>query len=259
MDCPSEERMIRMALEPMAGVKTLIFDLTARRLQVLHDGAAEPLTQALLPLGLGARFEQTQPIDAQALQAGLKADQSHQSESGTLTMLLLINAAMFALELGVGWLAQSTGLIADAMDMFADAAVYGVALYAVGRGARRQLQAARFAGTLQLLLAVGVLFDVARRFIGGSEPESGLMMGMSLVALVANVTCLVLVTRHRDGGAHMKASWIFSANDVLINMGVIVAGGAVALTGSAYPDLVIGTLVGLIVLNGARRILALKH
>ncbi|MEH6388461.1 MAG: sodium:proton antiporter, partial [Pseudomonas profundi] len=65
-------------------------------------------------------------------------------------------------------------------------------------------------------------------------------------------------SKHREGGVHMKASWIFSANDVLINLGVIVAGALVAWTGSSYPDLVIGTLVGLIVLNGARRILMLK-
>ena len=144
------------------------------------------------------------------------------------------------------------------MDMFADAAVYGVALFAVGRGVTRQLQAARMAGLLQMVLAVTVLLDVLRRFVWGSEPESGLMMVMSALALLANVTCLMLISRHRDGGAHMKASWIFSANDVIINVGVILAGGLVALTGSAYPDLIIGTVVALIVLNGARRILALK-
>ena len=73
-----------------------------------------------------------------------------------------------------------------------------------------------------------------------------------------NTGCLLLISKHREGGAHMKASWIFSANDVVINMGVIAAGALVAWTGSSYPDLIIGTIVGLIVLNGARRILALK-
>ena len=92
----------------------------------------------------------------------------------------------------------------------------------------------------------------------GSEPVSGLMMGMGLVALIANVSCLVLISKTRDAGAHMKASYIFSANDVIANAGVILAGVLVAMTGSNYPDLVIGTVVGLIVLNGARRILSLK-
>jgi Co/Zn/Cd efflux system component len=69
---------------------------------------------------------------------------------------------------------------------------------------------------------------------------------------------MVLLAKHRDGGAHMKASWIFSTNDVLANLGVIVAGALVAWTGSNVPDLVIGTLIGLLVLNGARRILSLR-
>jgi len=100
--------------------------------------------------------------------------------------------------------------------------------------------------------------EVARRFLYGSEPESMLMVGIGLVALVANASCLLMIYGHREGGAHMKASWIFSANDVLANIGVITAGALVAWTGSPYPDLVIGTVVGLVVLNGARRILALK-
>lgn len=258
MDCPSEERMIRLALEPLPGVRSLAFDLPGRQLRVIHDGPVDSLTSALLPLGLGARLDVTKPADDQARAEGLRATQAANSESGVLRTLLLINAGMFLAELGVGWLAQSTGLIADAMDMFADAAVYGVALFAVGRGVTRQLQAARMAGLLQMVLAVAVLLDVLRRFVWGSEPESGLMMVMSALALLANVTCLMLISRHRDGGAHMKASWIFSANDVIINVGVILAGGLVALTGSAYPDLIIGTVVALIVLNGARRILALK-
>lgn len=166
---------------------------------------------------------------------------------------------MFLVEMTTGIIAQSAGLIADSLDMFADAAVYGLALYAVGHGVRMQVRAARVAGVLQLILAIGVLVEVGRRFVFGSEPESGMMMAIALLALIANTACLLLISRHREGGAHMKASWIFSANDVVINLGVILAGALVAWTGSNYPDLVIGTIVGLIVLSGARRILALKE
>ncbi|SHM00887.1 Cation efflux family protein [Vreelandella subglaciescola] len=172
-------------------------------------------------------------------------------------MLLGINALMFVIEMGGGLIAQSTGLIADSLDMFADAAVYGVALYAVGRSAKMQVHAAHLAGVLQLILALGVLIEVARRFVSGSEPASLMMMAIAFVALIANTSCLLLIFKHREGGAHMKASWIFSANDVVINLGVIAAGALVAWTGSSYPDLIIGAIVGLIVLNGARRILAL--
>ncbi|NBP17535.1 MAG: cation transporter, partial [Actinobacteria bacterium] len=106
--------------------------------------------------------------------------------------------------------------------------------------------------------AVGVLVEVVRRFVFGSEPESLVMMAIAFVALIANTSCLLLISKHREGGAHMKASWIFSANDVVINLGVITAGALVAWTGSYYPDLIISTIAGGIVLNGARRILALK-
>src|SRR5690554_7711943 len=94
-----------------------------------------------------------------------------------------------------------------------------------------------------------MLLEVGRRFVFGSEPESTLMMAIAVVALIANTACLLLISRHREGGAHMKASYIFSANDVIINLGIIVAGALVVWTGSNYPDLVIGTLVGFIVLR----------
>lgn len=187
---------------------------------------------------------------------------AEKAEARTLKILLAINAAMFVLEFGVGWYAQSTGLVADALDMFADAAVYGLALYAVGRAARHKLRAAHLSGLLQVVLALGVLAEVVRRALYGSEPVSALMMGMGVLALAANVACLWLLARERDGGGesgvHMKASWIFSVNDVLANIGVIVAGTLVALTGSHWPDLVAGTLIGLLVLSGGVRILRLR-
>jgi len=165
---------------------------------------------------------------------------------------------MFVVEIIVGWMAQSAGLIADSLDMFADAAVYGLALYAVGHSVKKKLKAAHISGWLQMILALGALSEVLRRFIFGSDPVSTLMMGFGLVALIANVTCLMLIFKNRESGAHMKASWIFSANDVIANLGVILAGFLVAWTGSRYPDLLIGLIIGVIVLTGARRILQLK-
>ncbi len=96
-----------------------------------------------------------------------------------------------------------------------------------------------------------------RRFIYGSEPESFLMIGIAALALIANFYCIYLMS-HQKMMVHMKASWVFLSNDIIVNFGVICAGILVALTGSAYPDLVIGIIVSLFVLNGARKILALK-
>lgn len=258
MDCPSEERMIRLAIDGFEEVRCLSFDLPNRRLEVVHDGAVEPITAKLGTLGLGAALQKTIPADPDTLKAAESSGLSAVQESGTLRWLLGINAVMFLVEMTAGLIAQSAGLIADSLDMFADAAVYGLALYAVGHGVKMQVRAAHLAGVLQLILAIGVLVEVGRRFLFGSEPQSLVMVGIAFIALIANVSCLLLIYRHREGGAHMKASWIFSANDVVINMGVIAAGALVAWTGSSYPDLIIGTVVGLIVLNGARRILVLK-
>ncbi len=258
MDCPSEERMIRLALNSFHNIRALSFDLSNRRLTVVHDGKVEPITAKLTTLGLGASLQKTSTADSGTVTAAISSASSDAQESGTLRWLLGINAIMFVAEMTAGLIAQSAGLIADSLDMFADAAVYGLALYAVGRSLRLQTRAAHLAGVLQLVLALGVLIEVMRRFLVGSEPESLVMMIVAFIALIANTVCLLLIFKHREGGVHMKASWIFSANDVLINLSVITAGALVAWTGSSYPDLVIGTIVGLIVLNGARRILALK-
>jgi Co/Zn/Cd efflux system component len=258
MDCPSEERMIRLALSGFDDIRTLSFDLSNRRLEVLHDGEVEPITTKLASLGLGASLQETVAAGPETIMAAQRSATSAAQESGTLRWLLGINALLFVVEMTAGLIAHSTGLIGESLDNFADAAVYGLALYAVGHSVKMQVRAAHVAGLLQLILAIGVLAEVVRRFVFGSEPESLIMMAIAFVALIANTTCLLLISKHREGGAHMKASWIFSANDVVINMGVILAGALVAWTGSNYPDLIIGSIAGVIVLNGARRILALK-
>ena len=260
MDCSSEESMIRMALDGMEPKVTLEFDTPNRKVRIFHENNAEVIAKRMRSVGLGATLESTLPVANDALaRAQVSAQQEAQRESGILKWLLPINGIMFVVEITVGWWAQSTGLIADSLDMFADAAVYGVALFAVGHSTRMKLSAAHLSGWFQVILALGALSEVVRRLMLGSEPISSLMMGFGLVALAANIFCLVLISKNKESGAHMKASWIFSANDVIANTGVILAGLLVAWTGSRYPDLVIGLAIGLIVLNGARRILQIKY
>ncbi len=176
-------------------------------------------------------------------------------ERQTLVRLLLVNGVMFLLEVVVGWLAQSTAVLADSLDMLADASVYAVALYAVGKATAVKARAAHISGLLQIALGLLVLADIARRALLGSEPVSWLMIGMGSVALVANVYCLVLIARHRQGEVHMRASWIFSKNDVIANVGIIVGGLLVMWLQSPWPDLVIGSIIALIVLRGGVHIL----
>ena len=176
-------------------------------------------------------------------------------ERKTLHILLAINAAMFLGEFTLGWLAQSAGLLADSLDMLADAAVYAIALYAVGKTIRGQARAASISGVMQVVLGIGVLAEVIRRLILGSEPVSIIMMSVGVVALVANLICLMLISKHREGGVHMRASWIFSANDVIANVGVILSGALVMLLGSRLPDLLIGAIISAIVVRGGIQIL----
>ena len=96
---------------------------------------------------------------------------------------------------------------------------------------------------------------IVHRATCGSEPVSSLMIGMGCVALIANVICLAIIRKQKNGEVHMRASWIFSANDVIANMGVILAGGMVYLFDTRWPDLVIGFIVSIVVMRGAVLIL----
>ena len=186
---------------------------------------------------------------------GCEVEIKDQSQRQVLYWLLGINATMFVIDMGIGLLADSTALIADSLDMLADAVVYGVALYAIGKSLLHKANAARISGFFQMALGVLIIIDIVRRSIYGSEPVSGLMMAMGAVALVANVICLVIIRKQRNEEVHMRASWIFSANDVIANLGVISAGVLVFWLDSRWPDLVIGVIVSCVVLRGAKMIL----
>ena len=179
----------------------------------------------------------------------------NEAQRRVLWILLLINGLMFLLELFLGIYSQSTALIADSMDMLADASVYGLGLYVVGKTAQAKARAAGLSGVLEIGLGVMVLVDITRRFIHGSEPESLFMIFVGMLALLANVSCLMLLSKHRDGEVHMRASWIFSKNDVIANLGVILAGLMVYVLNSRLPDLIIGSLVAFIVIKGGLAIL----
>ncbi len=261
MDCPSEEKLIRMALNGYPSVKSLTFDLSKRELQVLHEGDPEPFLKLMEPLKFGTkviRTEAASPSESQVDADDFEATGAP-GEDRVLKILLGINAVMFIFEIVLGVFAQSTGLIADSMDMFADAAVYGVSLFAVGMALDKQRKAARLSGYLQLLLAALTLSEVVRRSVYGSEPLAPYMVAVSLVALAANVACLALISKHRTGGVHMQASFIFSANDVIANLGVILAGVLVYFTRSSIPDLIIGGLIAIVVLRSALKILKISR
>lgn len=176
-------------------------------------------------------------------------------EQRTLLWTVLgLNGGMFFVEFIAGWLGDSSGLMADSLDMLADAMVYMVGLYAVGKAIQFKAKAALFNGSLQLVLAGFILLDVVMRLVGGSEPQTGIMLWISLLALAVNLFCFILLSRYRTGDINMRASWICSRNDMIANVGVIISAVLVVWLDSAIPDLVIGTIIALVIVQSSLKI-----
>ncbi len=176
-------------------------------------------------------------------------------ERRVLRIALVLNAVMAVIGGLSGWYAQSSGLLADALDMLADAAAYSIALLAIGRTALFKTKAATLSGGILLILGIGILFEVGRRLIYGAEPLSEWMIGTALLSLVVNLTVLRLLAPMKSGEVHLRATWLFTRADVVANLGVILAGVLVYWLRVPYPDYVIGTLIGLYVIKEAIEIL----
>jgi Co/Zn/Cd efflux system component len=157
-----------------------------------------------------------------------------------------------------GLISKSMGLVADSLDMLADSLVYGISLFAVGGTLTRKKKVAKLAGYFQMTLAIIGFLEVVRRFIANEElPDFSTMIVVSILALLANVTCLYLLQKSKSKEAHMQASMIFTSNDIIINSGVILAGFLVNWLNSSLPDLIVGAVVFVIVIRGAIQILKL--
>ena len=181
----------------------------------------------------------------------VKTDQ----ERRVLVIALVLNAAMAVIGGLAGWIGQSTGLLADALDMLADAAAYSIALLAIGRTALFKIRAATLSGAILLVLGVGILFEVGRRLLYGADPVSEWMIGTALLSLVVNLTVLRLLAPMKSGDVHLRATWLFTRAVVVANLGVILAGLLVLWLSVPYPDFVIGKLIGLYVIKEAIEIL----
>lgn len=252
MDCSSEEQMIRMKLEDIKGIQSLDFDIPNGKLEVYYDDGLSEIEKALDSLSLGSSLKSTEEANEKPLTAENK-------EKNILKWVLGINAAFFVIEMTGGWIANSMGLIADSLDMLADASVYGLSLLVVGAAAARKKKVAKISGYLQMGLALLGFVEVIRRFFATTEmPEFKWMIIIASLALAANIVCLWLINKAKSREAHMRASSIFTSNDIIVNGGVIVAGFLVYLTGSKWPDLIIGAIVFSFVMRGAIKILNLS-
>jgi Co/Zn/Cd efflux system component len=172
-----------------------------------------------------------------------------------LWTVLAINAALFVGEFTAGWSVDSSALQADSLDSLGDAGVYALSLAVVGGSLRQRYGAALLKGALQGLFGLLVLAEVVRRLVTGAETLAPLMAGVAAIALLANLTCFGLLMRFRGDDLNMRSVWLCSRNDLASNAGVIFAAGVVALTGSAWPDAVVGTLIALLFMHTSWQVL----
>ena len=172
-------------------------------------------------------------------------------QKSVLQIVLAINAIMFMAEFIAGIFAHSTALLADSLDMLGDALVYGLSLYALHRSARWHAGAALTKGVIMGVFGTGVVIEAVMKMMANVVPQGSMMGVFGILALIANVICLVLLMRHRADDLNMRSTWVCSRNDVIVNSGVLLAAAGVVLTGTAWPDVLIGLLIAGLFLSSA--------
>jgi len=252
MDCPSEENLIRMKLDGITNIKNLDFDISNRKLSIFHKGGIDQIEKSIIELNLGGQILTTEKTEQTEFE-------KNSNQRKLLWAVLGINFSFFIIEMTTGLISKSMGLVADSLDMLADSFVYGISLFAVGGTVIKKKRIAKLAGYFQITLAIIGFLEILRRFFGEEKlPDFSTMIIVSIFALIANGICLYLMHKSKSKEeAHMQASMIFTSNDVIINLGVISAGLLVNWLNSSKPDLIIGTIVFILVIQGALRILKL--
>jgi cation diffusion facilitator family transporter len=176
-------------------------------------------------------------------------------QSRVLYIVMAVNAAMFLVEFIAGWIANSTALLGDSLDMFGDASVYALTLFVLHRSVRARAGAALFKGGFMLLFSVLVVADALRKLILQEVPSADWMGAIGTLALIANGYCFALLYSHRSDDLNMRSTWLCSRNDLLANSSVIIAAGMVALTGSLWPDILVGLAIAALFLHSAGQVI----
>lgn len=179
----------------------------------------------------------------------------HERQNRVLWVVLLINGAMFLIEFVSGWLAGSTALLGDSLDMLGDSLVYGLSLFTLTRGARWKAISATVKGGVMVFFGVVVLAEVARQFLLGGTPDPSWMALVGTLALGMNVVCFAMISRHRRDDINLRSAWLCSRNDLLANSGVLLAAALVAVSSSPWPDMIVGVLIAALFLRSATGVL----
>ena len=186
---------------------------------------------------------------------GCSLDRLRERQRGTLQLVFLINAVMFVVIVAAALHAASSALLTDSLDNLGDAFTYALSLYAVSRGPRTKAKVALFKGGLILVAAGLVAVQIISRLLDPVLPAFDEMGLFSLLALAANSVCLFLLWRHRHEDVNMSSVWECSRNDIAINLSVLMAAGAVWLTGSGWPDIVVASGLVALLLHSAYRVI----
>lgn len=176
-------------------------------------------------------------------------------QSSTLKVVLCINAVMFVIEIVAGVMSGSTALLSDSLDNLGDALTYGLSLYAIASAPRSKAKIALFKGILILIAGIFVLSQVVYRIMFPIIPTYETMGLISLLALLANGTCLMLLWKHRQEDINMSSVWECSRNDVASNISVFVAAGGVWLMHSGWPDIIVGSVLALLFLKSSSKVI----
>ena len=167
-----------------------------------------------------------------------------------LWVALVVNLAMFVIEIGAGFKSGSTSLLADAIDFFGDAANYGVSIAVLSAGMVLRARAALVKGACMLGFGLFVLGRAAWVLGQGSTPEAFTMGSIGLLALIANVAVAAMLYAYREGDANMRSVWLCSRNDAIGNIAVMLAALGVLSSGSAWPDLLVACGMAVLALSG---------
>ncbi|MDH5649584.1 MAG: cation transporter [Gammaproteobacteria bacterium] len=179
----------------------------------------------------------------------------HERQRRVLKWVLAINAVMFVVEIVAGILANSTALLADSLDMLGDALIYGFSIYVLTRGDLWKARSALLKGSIMLASALFVYGEAIYKITVPVVPIPEAIGVVGLLALLANVICLMLLSRHRADDINMHSVWLCSRNDIIANVGVLIAAVGVGLTHTIWPDILIGLMIATIVLRSAVQVI----
>lgn len=252
MDCSSCAAKIEGEARRVEGVQEVKVSIASQEMTLRIADEAAPLAELerritglgykLARVGTGTSEDEDKIPDLSHVTPAYKR---------ALWIVVLLNAGYGVVEIVGGFIAGSQALKADALDFLGDGMISLLGLVAVGWGLTARAKAAMLQGIFLGLLGAGVLITTAYRVLVLQQPEAKLMGILGLIALAVNVAAAVVLLPHRHGDANVRAVWLFSRNDALGNVAVVIAALLVAWTQTAWPDLVVAVIIAGLFLRSA--------